>query len=361
MLSVNLNTQRGEFELDIDIGIPIESVTALFGPSGSGKTSILRAIAGLDRHADAVISFASLTWQDKQVFEPAHRRRIGYVFQEASLFEHLDVLGNIQYGEKRAGDAPPGLNTHTAIDVLGLSPLLDRKPGTLSGGERQRVAIGRAIAHNPQLLLMDEPLSALDYESKLDLMNWMLVLRGQLDLPIVYVSHQLEEVTRLADCMVLLENGKVRAQGDINDLLTRTDLGLSHQDNAAAVLETTVREHDQRWNLTKTSGYGQAWQIPGLHGAVGDQLRLCIAARDVSIVLQRPGASSILNCVEARVLEIMQESSAQVLLRLDVGGTILLSRITAKSASELDLEPGKPVVAQVKSMALLNQEPRTRR
>ena len=235
----------GEFRLDVDLRLPAQGVSALFGPSGCGKTSLLRAIAGLDRHAEGRLVVGGVTWQDGDIFLSPHRRPIGYVFQEASLFEHLSVAGNLEYGLRRVPEADRRIPLQRAIALLGIGPLLARRPNTLSGGERQRVAIARALAVSPRLLLMDEPLAAVDLERRQEILPWIESLHRELDIPVIYVSHSPEEVARLADYMVLLRGGRVLASGDVHELFTRLDLPLALDNDATSVIEAAVAGHDE--------------------------------------------------------------------------------------------------------------------
>jgi len=240
-----------QFRLDVDLDLPGRGITALFGPSGCGKTSLLRAIAGLDRHTGCRLQVGNECWQDERRFLEPHRRPIGYVFQEASLFEHLDVAGNLQYGLKRVPVAEQRISLDRAIALLGIGGLLTRRPATLSGGERQRVAIARALAVSPRLLLMDEPLAAVDLERRQEILPWIESLHQELDIPILYVSHSPEEVARLADHLVLLRAGRSVASGDVHELFTRLDLPLALDPDATAVLEATVDGHDEEYRLTR--------------------------------------------------------------------------------------------------------------
>ena len=341
----------GQFELDVEFGLPSVGVSALFGASGSGKTTLLRLIAGLQR-APGALTVNGEVWQDERSFVPPHRRALGYVFQEASLFPHLDVRGNLAYGWKRVPAAERRIAFDDVVDWLGLASLLQQDPQQLSGGQRQRVAIGRALLASPRLLLMDEPLSALDAASRAEILPYLERLHRQLALPIIYVSHALDEVARLADTLVLIEAGRIRYQGPLVDGLTRLDLPLAHHDIAGAVIDTEVVSHDAAFMLTRVASPGIVLELPGLFGAPGERLRVRIGARDVSLALAPAAQSSILNLLPARVVELADDAPGQVLVRLSLGDTTLLARITRKSAQALKLEPGVAVVAQVKSVAV---------
>lgn len=341
----------GSFELDAEFNLPSHGVTALFGASGSGKTTLLRLIAGLIR-APGSLQVNGECWQDDRSFLPTHRRALGYVFQEASLFPHLSVRGNLEYGWKRVPAAERRIAFDDVVDWLGLATLLDQAPQQLSGGQRQRVAIGRALLASPRLLLMDEPLSALDSASRAEILPYLEQLHRQLELPIIYVSHALDEVARLADTLLLIEAGKITYQGPLVDGLTRLDLPLAHRDTASTVIDTTVVSHDPAFQLTHVARQGFAFELPGLHAAPGEPLRVRIAARDVSLTLTMPSQTSILNLLPAQIIELVDDAPGQVLVRLALEDTVLLARITRKSAHALNLQPGTAVVAQVKSVAV---------
>jgi molybdate transport system ATP-binding protein len=345
----------GEFRLDAGFDAPGRGVTALFGPSGSGKTTLLRCLAGLELASDGYLKVNGDIWQDgsKGIYLPAHRRPLGYVFQEASLFPHLDVRRNLEYGWKRIPAMQRRVGFEQAVELLGIGHLLDRGPARLSGGERQRVAIARALLASPDLLLMDEPLAALDLASKAEILPYLEQLHDDLSIPVLYVSHSPDEVARLADYMVLMERGKTVASGPIHEMLTRLDLPLAHGDEAGVVVDTTVGEHDEAFHLTRLDFAGGSISVARQPHVLGHRMRLRIHARDVSLALERHADSSILNILPAQVVEIADENPAQVVVRLDAGGVPLLARITRKSCAILELRPGTAVFAQVKSVALL--------
>ncbi len=347
--------RHGDFTLDVELSVPGRGVTALFGVSGSGKTTVLRCVAGLER-ASGWCRVQEETWQDGRYFRPVYRRSLGYVFQEASLFAHLSVRKNLEYGWRRLRVAERRVRFDEAVDLLGVGGLLRRDTARLSGGERQRVAIARALLTSPRLLLMDEPLSSLDYASKQAILPFLERLHDELDIPVLYVTHDPDELARLADQVVLLEEGKVRAAASAAELLTRLDLPLSHFDGAASVLQGTVVGHDDRDHLTWLSLPGGRIAVPREDLAPGGTARVQVRARDVSIALSRHRDTSILNILPARVVELMPADRAQVLVRLLLGtepGPMLLARITRRSADALGLQAGTAVYAQVKSVALL--------
>ena len=344
------------FDLDVDLDLPGRGVSALFGPSGSGKTTLLRCMAGLERTPDGFLSVAGDVWQDEErrLFVPTFRRPLGYVFQEASLFPHLSVRSNLEFGRRRVPAADQRVALEQAVGLLGIGDLLDRLPDRLSGGERRRVAIARALATSPRLLLMDEPLAGLDQPRKAEILPYLERLHGELSIPVIYVSHQSDEVARLADHLVLLERGRVMASGPLAELSTRLDLSLAHGEAAGAVIEATVASHDERYHLTYLDFPAGRVSIPRQELRPGARKRLRVLARDVSLTLAPQTQTSILNVLPARVSELVEERPGQVMVRLDAAGTALLARITAKSVAHLDLRAGKSVFAQIKGMALLD-------
>lgn len=343
------------FSLDVELKLPGRGVTALFGRSGSGKTTVLRCIAGLERAPVGRLVVDGEIWQDEAAgrFVPTHRRPIGVVFQESSLFPHLTVRGNLDFGRRRTAPDERLVGIEQAIELLGIGQLLDRMPARLSGGERQRVAIARALAVSPRLLLMDEPLAALDLARRREILPYLERLHDELSIPIIYVSHAPEEVARLADYLVLLEDGRVVAAGPIGEVLTRLDLPLAHEGEAEAIVEVRVTGHDDEWHLTSLAFSGGLFTVTRRDLPIGARARLRILARDVSLTRERQHGTSILNVFPARVREIAPEGPGLVLVRLDIAGTIVLSRITRRSASALELVPGAEVYAQIKSVAVL--------
>jgi len=350
-IEARFRSTQGSFVLDAAFSVPSHGITALFGASGSGKTTLLRLIAGLAR-APGSLSVNGEVWQDAQRFVPPHRRALGYVFQEASLFPHLSVRANLEYGWKRVPHVERTLQWDDVIDWLGLVPLIDHQPHQLSGGQRQRVAIGRALLSSPRLLLMDEPLTALDANARAEILPYLESLHRELDLPILYVSHALDEVARLADHLLLIDAGRITYQGPLVDGLTRLDLPLAHRDSAGTVIDTTVVAHDPQFQLTRVAHRDLLLELPGVFGAPGQPLRVRVAARDVSLTLAKPSQTSILNLLPARIIELTDDAPGQVLVRLALADTVLLARITRKSAHALNLQPGMAVVAQVKSVAV---------
>lgn len=352
-LSGHIRAQKGDFVLDAGFSFAGSGVSALFGPSGAGKTTMLRAIAGLERFPDTRLSFSQEIWQDEGVFLPAEKRSVGYVFQEASLFGHLDVRANVEYGFRRCGGIRTRISLEHLIELFQLENLLPRKPDSLSGGERQRVSMARALAASPRLLLMDEPLAGLDEKRRTEVVKYLDALVRELEIPMIYVSHSADEVAMLADDLVYLDGGRVRAAGAVAEMFARTDLALSRRREAESVIEAVAVAYDERFQLNALEFGGGTVQVPGEPLAIGRRFRLRVAARDVSLTLSEPGDTSILNIFEARVDECTSSGGAQEVVRLDVNGTFLLAHLTRKSVVRLGLERGKRVFAQVKSVAVL--------
>lgn len=342
------------FTLDVDLKIPSRGVTALFGPSGCGKTTLLRAIAGLEKSKDGYLRINEQIWQDKNQRLPPHKRPLGYVFQESSLFPHLSVQGNLEFGLKRIPESAQTLSLQQAVELLGIGPLLDRMPAQLSGGERQRVSIARALAVSPRVLLMDEPLSALDLARKREIMPYLESLIEELNIPILYVSHEPGEVARLANHVVLMEKGRVIASTPITEVFTRLDLSLALGDRAAALIEATVEGYDKEFALTNVAFSGGNFQISGPKLTNGQAVRLRVFARDVSLTLEAQSNTSILNIMPAIVEEVSEISASQMMIKIRAKETPLLARITKKSVQSLNLVPGAQVYAQIKSVALLS-------
>lgn len=356
-ITAQLKLAHPGFTLDVDLQLPGRGVTALFGPSGCGKTTCLRAIAGLTRAQPGRVVVNGDVWQDdaQKIWRAAHERGLGYVFQEASLFDHLSVRGNIDYGLQRTPPPRRKVALEQAVELLGIGPLMDRRPQALSGGERQRVAMARALATSPRLLLMDEPLAALDAQRKAEVLPYLERLQRTLDIPMLYVSHSIDEVARLAGHMVLMQEGRVLAQGRTDELIVRLDLPLAHGDTAATVIEGTVQQHDAHDHITTVAfGGGHLLLVSPAARATGEHIRLRVQARDVSLALTAPSDTSILNVLPATVVALGEDSPGQMMVALDAGATRLLARVTQRSAQALALSPGLAVFAQVKGIAIVN-------
>lgn len=346
-LSVAFTGRVGTFPIDVAFDAP-SGVTALFGPSGSGKTSVLRAIAGLERLSGRC-ALDGEVWQDAATWRPTHRRALGYVFQEPSLFPHLSVRRNLGFGMA----APDAGAFERIVDLLKIAPLLDRAPAKLSGGERQRVSLGRALLSRPRLLLLDEPMSALDRQAKAEIMPYFESLHRALSIPIILVSHDIAEVERLADRVVLLDGGKVVANGPLNTVLLGADAGLWRDRDAASVLDASVTGYDAADGLTTLTIAGQTLLVAGRAGADGQSVRVRIAGRDVSLATDRPSQTTILNCLAVEIASIAALDGADVVVTLRLGDQALLARVTRRSMRLLDLKEGQPVFAQVKGVSLV--------
>jgi molybdate transport system ATP-binding protein len=348
----------GRFQLDAAFEVPARGVTALFGPSGCGKTTVLRCMAGLTHLRDGYCSIAGDIWQDGALFRPVHERRLGYVFQEASLFSHLSVKKNLLYG------APKYTSLHTirfdeVVDLLAIGELLERSPRNLSGGERQRVAIGRALLSQPRILLMDEPLSALDKLTKDEILPFLERLHESLDLPVIYVSHDMSEIERLSDQLVLMESGRVLAIGPISHLQSDPNLPLLRSRDAAVSLDARVEAFDAPDGMATLAVAGGRFLVPSGSAQPGDHQRLRILAGDVSLAREPPNQSTIVNILRARILSAEETGDHQMTAVLGLGesgdGARLLSRVTRRSWRLLELAPGLNVYAQVKGVALVRQ------
>jgi len=354
MIEVDVALRRGTFRLEAAFSAEAR-VVALFGRSGAGKSTLVNAIAGLVRpeRGRIVVDGRTLFDAGLGIDLPPEARRVGYVFQDALLFPHLSVAANLAYGERLTRAADRYIERDRVVSLLGLAPFLDRRPASLSGGERQRVAIGRALLASPRLLLLDEPLASLDAQRKGEILDYIERLRDELRVPVVYVSHAVEEVVRLADQVVVIASGRVAAQGSPVEALSRPGVAaLASDDGEAAVLEARVAGRDKRYGLAILAFDGGELVVPDLGTAAGQSLRVRILARDVSLALERPTRVSIQNVLEARIESIGQTKDASVDVTLRVGASALISRITRKACEELALAPGSRVYAMVKAVSL---------
>jgi len=343
-----------DFTLDVDLALPGKGITALFGPSGCGKTSLLRCMAGLTRADPGELHVNGEIWQQAESFTPSYRRSLGYVFQNAALFEHLNVMDNLRYGYARVSPSQRRISMPEVTELLGIGHLLSRSTRGLSGGELQRIAIARALLTSPKLLLMDEPLAALDLARKKEILPYLERLREELDIPMVYVSHAPDEVAQLADHLVLMDNGKAVASGPLTQTLARLDLPAYLGEDACVVLQGHVAERDRQWDLARISFPGGSLWVRDAGHDDGHNVRVRILARDVSIALQQPTDTSIQNSLPARVEELAQDHHpALSLIRLKLGETPLLARLTRRAAYQLQLTPGKEVWVQIKAVALI--------
>jgi len=354
MLDVTARHRFGGFALDIAFSVPTPGVTVLFGPSGSGKSTVLSVIAGLLRPQEGRVALDGLVLLDTagRVELPAERRRCGVVFQDAKLLPHLSVESNLRYGARRAPCEAAGPGFEEVVDLLGIEPLLRRRPRALSGGERQRVALGRALLSRPRLLLMDEPLAALDGPRKAEIMPFLERLRDVARVPVLYVTHALDEVDRLADTLVLMDAGRVVAAGPLEELAARTDLpSFSGRRDAGAVLPCRVDAHDAHRGLTRLGFAGGELLVPLRPEPAGTRLRLRLRARDVAVATERARGISSHNILACTVAAVAPAGPHEALVTLHVGPTPLLARLTRDAVARLALTPGMAVFALVKSTA----------
>ena len=356
---VNLHLSRSTgFKLDVEFELPKSGILVLFGPSGCGKTTVLRAVAGLERAA-GIVRVGGALWQDDQtgVFVPTYERSLGYVFQEASLFEHLNVKKNLRFGLERANTPDGNARLEAAIELLGIGDLLERRVSELSGGERQRCAIARSLCLKPDILLMDEPLSALDWARKREILPWLERLRAELCIPMFYVTHAADEMARLADELIVLKSGQVVAKGPLAEVMTDLKVPLSNEYGPASIVEGEITSVSEVWHTIEICAGN--WHIEVAAESTrrmcqrGMHIRLRLLARDVAISLEPVSNSSVRNCLPAVIDDLIEESTAYVLVRLKEGKNLILARILRHSAAELALKPGMRVWAQVKAAAVV--------
>ena len=356
---ITLQLKRQEFSLELDIRLPSQGITAVFGASGSGKTSLLRCVAGLERPAQGFVRMGGQVWQDADIFLPTWRRPLGYVFQEASLFEHLTVKGNLHFGLRRSKQQEAGQkHLQQAIELLGIGHLLERRVQELSGGERQRVAIASALALQPRVLLLDEPLAALDAARRQEILPWLERLRDEVHIPMLYVTHALDEVVRLADHLLVLEHGKLADSGPVSQVLGRSAAGAASGEDRGVLLHATVQEFDPAWHLMRVGFPGGSLWVKDKVLALDAPVRIRVLARDISLAVGAPPVSSIQNLLPVTVLELRPDAHpSQCLVKLSCASgqdtSVLWARVTARAAHVLGLRPGIAAWAQVKAAALV--------
>ncbi len=363
-----IRLQRSAFKLAVDFDIPAKGVLGIFGHSGSGKTSLLRCIAGLEHGVTGSITVDNQVWlAETQPTLPSHKRNIGYVFQDNRLFPHLDVEGNLKFGMKRRGDrssdqgADKGTdnNAHVTwdavLEMLGIQHLCKRLPHELSGGEKQRVAIARALMSNPKILLLDEPMASLDDRRKAEIMPFLEKLHDELHIPILYISHSIDEVLRLCDYVLVLEDGKQHYMGEVHQALITPDAPFMQMDTSAVLLDGTVERMDTEFSVSEVriSQDGIIY-VPGLLEQ-GKEIRIRVVASNVSLCLTPPESTTILNILPAEIVDIQDAHDGQVIVSLLVGEQVLLSRISKKSCANLCLNKGRQVYAQIKAVSLCNR------
>jgi molybdate transport system ATP-binding protein len=355
-LELDCRHPMGSLDLTVNTAIPLDRITGLFGPSGAGKTTLLRIIAGLEPGSTGRVRFDDAVWQSDspRVFVPPHRRRIGYVFQDMRLFSHLSVQSNIRYGLKRRQET---IKYDDVVEALDLAPLLSRKPVSLSGGEQQRVAIGRALLSQPCLLLMDEPVSALDLPRRKEVLRYLQRLPEIFQVPIIYVTHAIEEIAQLAHSVIVLSRGEVVKNGTVTEVFGDTDLsGLMGHIGAESLLVGTVMEHDPQFHHSVVKVGDQQIVIPGTGRKTGSTVRLQIHARDVSIALKRPEQISIRNILKVTVTGLTDKpDSAYIEVQLDLNGNRLRSLLTRFAVKDLDLQVGQSVYALIKGVSFDQQ------
>jgi len=362
MIHLQVKLNRKEFQLDVDLQLPQQGITAIFGPSGSGKTSLLRAVAGLEKIQQGRIQVGTSIWQDtpQRICIPTWQRPLGYVFQESSLLPHLSVTENLNFGLKRTLKSASSAQTEAhkalqaSVELLGIGNLLQRMPNELSGGERQRVAIARSIAMQPQLLLMDEPLASLDAARRQEIFPWLARLRDEMKMPMLYVTHSAEEVTRLADHLVVLDQGHVKAQGSVSAVLTQVVNPVVVGEDAGALIAGCIGAVDAQWHLSRVDFNGGCIWMRDAGLPVGKVVRIRILARDVSLATAEPQNTSIQNQLRGSIQSITPDAHpSQVMVVLKCGAEEVLARVTKRAVDELDLQVGQPLWAQVKSVALV--------
>ena len=346
---------RASFELDVDLEIPMHGITGVFGESGAGKTSLLRCIAGLEQPSSGRLVVDGDVWQDTASRRslPVHQREIGYVFQEPRLFSHLTVHRNLDYGRRRAQRRGVNVEFEQVVALLGLECMLQRMPDALSGGEAQRVSIARALLCEPRFVLMDEPLAALDRARRAEILPFLDRLHAELSVPRIYVSHNISEISALCDQLLVMQRGRVIADGDLQSVLMRTDLPMLAGEEAGSVVVAKVGSYDAEYNLSHVTFSGGELIVSGRHKP-GSELRVRVRANDVSLCRARPIGTTILNILPAIVEAIHPDAEATVLVRLSLGSDRLTARITRRSSTELNLQVGDEVFAQIKSVAVRN-------
>lgn len=351
-LSIRLKLQRDGLDIDLEHEFPTSGITAITGPSGCGKTTLLRSIAGLDTHSNCSVSFNSGPWQSGNQFLASEKRRIGYVSQQPALFPHLSVESNIRYGTRQTNKSDSEARCNYLIAKLGLKTLLGKRPSTLSGGEQQRVSLARALASQPQLLLLDEPFSGLDKQSKDELISELRDIVAKLKIPALYVSHSLDEIAQAADQLVLMQPGLIIASGPVNAIYTRMDLPLAFQADAESVLTATVKCHHPDDHLSELKIAEKPVLVSQISAQAGSLVKLRVAARDVSLSLEKANNSSILNILETSIVDMQPSANGQMTVALDLEGQTVLAKVTTRSAESLALAIGQVVFAQVKGIAV---------
>lgn len=351
-LHVCCQLTRADFSLNVDLTIPLTGITAIFGHSGSGKTTLLRIIAGLENTENSTVKLGNSVWQHKEQFEPTHRRKLGFVFQEANLFSHLTAAQNLQYAIKRADEPVSEQYINHIIALLGIKSILKQYPVELSGGEAQRVAIARALLIKPSILLMDEPLASLDDARKKEILPYLEKLHYELNIPILYVSHAMNEVARLADYAIVMDQGQVAAQGSLDKVFASLDIPMDEQ--SGVVLSGIVKQVETKWHMAVLSTDNVEFWLPDAGIIKGQSIRIQVLAKDVAISLSCPQDTSVLNRIPVRIIEIRaQEESALVFVKMQINDSFIIARLTRKSLEGLSLKENMKVWALIKSVAIV--------
>ena len=354
-LKASLHSDSQVFELEVNSEFPSTGITAILGESGSGKTTLLRCIAGLEKNAKGLLSIGDTVWLDSERCVPTYERELGFVFQDARLFDHLTVKGNLQFAVKRSHEKVKNSFLEEVISALDIGHLLLHKPEQLSGGEKQRVAIARALLVKPKMLIMDEPLASLDNARKQDVLPYLAALQNMFNLPMLYVSHSTEEVCKLADHVIVLHQGKIVIQGSINDVFSSAQLPHIYRQETSTIIQAKVIEKNERWNLVKAEFNGNVLWLQDQNQAVGKALRLRILASDVSLSLKDEKESTILNRLEGRIAGIeMDKNGASALVTVELMRTEVVAQVTRKSIDDLFLMVGMKIWAQIKSVAIMS-------
>lgn len=350
-IKIQAKLHKKDFFLDADFCVPLEGITAIWGASGCGKTTLLRVIAGLEPNAKANICIGKKQWQTQNSFIPAHQRSIGYVFQESGLFPHLNIRDNVEYGYRRTPVNKRKLRLADLIKIMNIEEFLDKMPFQLSGGQRQRVAMAQSLATSPQLLLLDEPLSALDQHGKRNIIQSLKTLKNELHIPIIYVSHSHDEITSLANHIVFVDQGKVSATGAVNDVLTRPDLPFVYESNSASVIAARVTSHDEEYGLTRINFEGLEMLVPQMDLDIGQAMRIKVFASDISLNTTKSKTSTILNILPAHIHAMNKLDRTRMLITLKIGEQFITAHITQKSVDALHLRNEMNIYAQIKTLA----------
>ena len=353
-LKTSLRSDAQVFELEVNSEFPSQGITAILGESGSGKTTLLRCIAGLEKKVLGQLRVGDTTWLDENQCVPTHKREIGFVFQDARLFEHLNVYGNLQFAIKRSHEKVNKAFYEEVVSALDIGALLQHKPEQLSGGEKQRVAIARALLIKPKMLIMDEPLASLDNARKQDVLPYLAALQGMFNIPMLYVSHSTDEVCKLADHVIVLHQGKVVIQGPIADVFSSAQLPFVYRTETSTIVQATIVDKSERWHLLKAEFAGNSLWLQDNNQTVGKAVRLRILANDVSLSLTDEKDSTILNRIEGRISGIeIDKNGATALVTLELMRTEIVAQVTRKSVDDLFLMVGMKIWAQIKSVAVL--------